>query len=296
MRSLVGLLLIAAAVLKAVQLATDPTAALVDSLSRGLLPAQIGIELALGLIVLSGRYWHTLRWFVIVLFAAFAGYSLYLALSGAASCGCFGPIRIHPWWTFGLDLFVILGMLGSLLSTPNAATNESGAIPAPLMKHWPSRDPVLAVVASIIVLCTALFFHYGGQRTAIAGGLASLRTSVGDLLILEPEQWIGQKLPIADSIDVDLSQGEWVVLLHRHDCPVCQEQVPKYEQRAARGERVALVEVPPYGDFERQSNGCLYARLRETREWFVQTPVEIRLIDGVVTAVETHEHQAAKKF
>ena len=67
-------------------------------------------------------------------------------------------------------------------------------------------------------------------------------------MVLEPENWVGQRLPIADSLDIDLSAGNWTVLLHRHDCPVCREQVPRYEMRATAGEQIAIVEVPPYGE------------------------------------------------
>lgn len=285
MRSLVGLLLVAAAVLKAVQLITEPAAALVDPLGRGLLPVQIGTELALGLLVLSGLYWHKLRWLVLVLFTGFAGYSLYLAVTGATSCGCFGPIRIHPWWMLGLDLAVVAGLLFStLVGHGEIDPHPTGRF---LMRDAPHRHRRLIVVgATVATIIAALLFRYTDQRTAVGEGLVS----AGDLVVLEPEHWIGKRLPIAGAIDLDLSQGEWTILLHRHDCPVCQEQVPHYEQRAAMGERVALVEVPPYGDFERHGNDCSYARLQGAHDWFVQTPVELRLKDGVVQAVKTHEH------
>jgi hypothetical protein len=98
----------------------------------------------------------------------------------------------------------------------------------------------------------------------------------------------------------DLRQGDWIVLLYHHDCPKCQEALPQYEQLAEElqsigsSERVILVEVPPYAphtplpvphrDRERSVTACNYARLSDEREWFVQAPAEIRLVDGKVVA------------
>lgn len=45
------------------------------------------------------------------LFGILAGASLYLALAGQASCGCFGQIVVHPWWTFALDGAVVAALL-----------------------------------------------------------------------------------------------------------------------------------------------------------------------------------------
>jgi hypothetical protein len=324
MRWITGFLLVGAAVLKAAQLIFDPASVVLNPLGRYFLPVQVGIELTLGLLVLSGLYWRTLRWVVAALFGAFAGYSLYLAIGGAASCGCFGSLRVNPWWTFGLDIAVVVGLLSSVLVerrsrnidrprtaalfNPERSARVTRAVAVGAGLNDVSADTrrgrrqAVVAIAGIAVVCTALLFRYAGQQTALGDGNL---TSVGGLVILEPERWIGQKLPIAASVDLDLSSGDWIVLLHRHDCPECLEQVPKYEQRAAAGERVALVEVPP---FDRAGSDTffaakkvsdplgsvprspLYGRLTEDHEWFVQTPVEIRLVDGRVSAVKTHEH------
>lgn len=286
MRWLVGLLLVFAAVLKAVELVTVPTVALMHSLGPYFLPLEIGVELAVGLLILSGLYWRKLRWFVLLLFAAFAGYSLYLAVSGATSCGCFGPLHVNPWWTFGLDCAVALGLLASALFERRSPWKELESSDTWLPIKVASRRRAVAVVMGIAIIFTAMLFRYSGQRTAAAGGLASPE----EVVILEPEEWIGTRLPIADSIDIDLSHGEWVMLLHRHDCPVCQEEVPRYEQRSAAGERVALVEVPPYRDFEAREKACHYGRLKKDHQWFVQTPIEVRLENGVVMAVKGYGH------
>lgn len=287
MRWVAGLLLVVAAALKAVQLVTDPAAALVNPLGRYFLPVEIGVELAVGLLLFSGLYWRTLRSFAILLFTAFAGYSLYLALNGAASCSCFGGVHVNPWWTLGLDCVVVLGLLSSALIERGSQGNKLDSSNALLRATIQSRHRAIAAIMGVAVISTVLLLRNAGQRTALADGMLS---STGGLVILEPERWVGQKLPFAQSVDLDLSKGEWIVLLHRHDCPVCQETVPQYERRAKAGERIALVEVPPYGDFDAREKACHYSRLKEDHEWFVETPVEMRLKDGRVTAVNTHEH------
>lgn len=110
MRRIAGVLLVCAAVLKAVELVNEPAVAMLNPVGRFFVAIQIGVELGLGLFVLSGLYWSKLRWLLLILFAGFAGYSLYLALNGAASCGCFGPLRVEPWWTFLLDVAIVCGL------------------------------------------------------------------------------------------------------------------------------------------------------------------------------------------
>lgn len=287
MRWVAGLLLVVAAVLKAVQYVTDPTAALVIPLGRLLVPVQIAIEFGIGLLILSGIFWYALRWLAVALYGLFAGYALYLALTGAESCGCFGPIRVNPWWTFALDVGVVFGLLISVLLDGRWLPRSPELHASTSVLGFPRRLHVIAVIAAIAVILVAVLVRYSEHRAALAS-VAS--TVAGDLVILEPETWVGQRLPIADSVDLDLSQGAWVVLLHRHDCPACQDEVPKYEQRAAGGERIALIEVPPFGEGLSGGSAALHGRLKDNREWFVQTPVQLQLQNGIVTATHTHEH------
>src|SRR5688500_6399704 len=110
MRWVVGLLLVSAAVLKTAQLVAEPSDTLTTPFGGWLVPVQVGAELGIGLVALSGSYWRQIRALALVMFVGFAGYSLYLALSGASSCGCFGPVAVHPWWTFSLDVAVVFGL------------------------------------------------------------------------------------------------------------------------------------------------------------------------------------------
>ena len=115
-----------------------------------------------------------------------------------------------------------------------------------------------------------------------------------DIVILEPEAWVGERFPLLPYIDVgdQLLVGQWRVLLYHHDCPKCQEKVGQYlraplEAGASLGQpRVALLEMPPYGagDGSAASGNapCLFGRLDETRDWFAVTPIEFQLNEGKV--------------
>jgi len=284
MRWLAGFLLVGAASLKAVQLLNEPALTIDSPPDRFFLPVQIGAEFAFSMLLLSGLYWRALRSLSVVLFMGFAGYSLYLATNGATSCGCFGSLRIHPWWTFFLDLVVALGLLISKPTSRQVGiVSNTGHTTAVLLSK--SRSILAWALVSVAILAAALLVRYADRRTALAEGV--LPATEG-LVVLKPDQWVGKKLPIADFIDMDVSKGKWIVLLHRHDCPECQEAVPHYQQLALTGERVALVEVPPYGEMEPRVSPAEHGRLKDDRDWFVQTPVEIQLIDNVVTSVKAH--------
>jgi hypothetical protein len=319
-RWLVGLVLIFAAILKAVELVTEPAIALTTG--RMMLPLQIGVELCLGLCALTGLYWRHLRYLAAALFTAFAAYSLYLATTGATSCGCFGPVRIHPWWTFGLDLAILLALLLSIPAT-RSFLPLSPSPPLPLSSS-PTlsalRSPLYALIIAVPILTAALLLRYTSAKAAAAAGV--LTTNSG-LVILEPEQWIGKQLPIANFIHLEISstlntepstlnpsslmQGNWTVLLHRRDCPACQEALPRYEHLAQslnsqpsslNPPRIALIEVPPYSPSDRHLTpnsrhllpSAHHGRLSADHEWFVETPKEVTLQGGIVTGVKDPGH------
>src|SRR5262249_28731315 len=120
-----GVLLLTAAGLKAHSLLTG--ANVYESLvpSPHLQIATIEMETLLGLWLLSG--WAVRPAWAVALgvVGIMAAVSLSLALDGQASCGCFGKVEVHPWWTFGLDLAAVVALL---IGRPGA---EAGARPLP---------------------------------------------------------------------------------------------------------------------------------------------------------------------
>ena len=106
-----GTLLIVAAALKGHQLLTEPLANKDIWSYRPVLILLVECELALGLWLLSGLF-PRLAWLTaLACFSFFCVVTLYKALTGAASCGCFGAVSVPPWITLlAIDLPAVLAL------------------------------------------------------------------------------------------------------------------------------------------------------------------------------------------
>lgn len=107
-RILIALILFVAAALKAHHLATGPVFGSGWTDSRSFQMVAVNIELFMGLWLLSGVS-SILAWRACGgLFLVFAIVVFGKALTGAASCGCFGRVEVHPWIVFWTDLGVVI--------------------------------------------------------------------------------------------------------------------------------------------------------------------------------------------
>lgn len=276
-----GVFLLAAAFVKAFAAADAATLQSVYDVPRWLVIAAVQAELIVGALLVAG-VWRRPAWqAAVALFGAFAAFSLYRGLTGYESCGCFGSLKINPWWTLAFDVAILTLLIRwrrELVSEPGRRASAKF--------RW-------LYLGSLVLL--AALTHY----QMVSGGPSRLNLDepalgAGKLVILEPETWIGKTFPLSEQLapKPDLSHGDWTLLLYHHDCPKCQEALPHYEQlalnRAASNEpaRVLLVQTPPYAHEEsHRPSPATHARLSDDREWFVQTPVEIRLSGGRVVSV-----------
>ena len=121
LRLVVALLLLTAAALKGYDLANGPVvgSGLLDS--RWLLIGVVEMEILFGLWLLA-NIWPKPTWAAaLACFSLFTCVSLYKALSGYASCGCFGRVPVNPWYTATLDLASRnIGSLAQALGNPIA--------------------------------------------------------------------------------------------------------------------------------------------------------------------------------
>lgn len=281
-RILVGGVLLLAASFKAYQLATEPTPETGLMTSRWFLTAVVEFELLLGLCLIFGVFARAVWTAAIACFTLFTCVTLYKALSGEASCGCFGAVQINPWFTLALDV----GIVVALLRYAPACVGKKSTADARPTAHYVAMFAVWFVVA--------ISAGWGMTRfTATTVDDDGVLRGDGEIVVLEPETWAGKRFPLLPHIDLGdrLAKGGWVVLLYHHDCPQCREVLPQYESLASivgdeSTPNVALVEVPPFGPRENLPLSRAHrARLRDTKDWFVQTPTEIRLNDGTVIAV-----------
>jgi len=165
--------------------------------------------------------------------------------------------------------------------------------------NWPKLRSVKAVILEMMgpmpsPVRLAAVFCVGLVLVAVSTAVLALNPparATASYEVLEPQSWVGKKLPILDYIDIGdkVSSGNWLVLFYHHDCPDCAEAIRSYEQMAfnLRGRadflRIAFIEVPPYGPaFSAASSACAWGRLSSVRQWFVSTPAAVLLRDKKV--------------
>jgi hypothetical protein len=107
---LLSAVLLTATALKMHQLATGPVVENSLFTTRWFLIGLVEFELALGLWLLIGAYPRQARLAALMAFAVFCVVSLYQALSGEESCGCFGKAPVSPWYTALFDLAAVAAL------------------------------------------------------------------------------------------------------------------------------------------------------------------------------------------
>jgi thiol-disulfide isomerase/thioredoxin len=255
------------------------------------------LELALSIWLLSGLFKKAAWLAALVCYSFFSMITLYKAVTGAASCGCFGSVQVNPWITlFAIDLPAVLALS---LFRPKPVLP-----PRILVRIRLHHRPVKALIRQLIkplpsaprfaaTACLALAIL--GVTTPILA-LNEPAKVTSSYEVLEPETWVGKELPILDHIDIaeTLRKGTWLILLYHYDCPDCGWAIPMYEQMArelAGNEdflRIALIAVPPYGRYLGHKGPvsmncpCTLGKLDQSKEWFVTTPATVLLTDGQV--------------
>ena len=283
-RVVLGLVLLTAASLKGYQLATEPVAGTSLLSSRWFLITLVDVELLFGVWLLSGLYSRPTWAATIFCFGGFAGVSLWKALSGEASCGCFGSVPVNPWWTFTFDLAAVGLLAWCRPATAQPPTGRLGL-------RW--AGIALALLAGGVPGTLAMATY-----TPTALSADGVIVGEGNLVVLEPEKWTGKPFPLAGWIDVGerLVRGDWIVVLYHHDCPKCQEILSVCERLAQRASSdsaalpMALIEVPPYAsggdDLTWLGSHGMLGRLNNERDWFVETPSVMVLREGNVEGVQ----------
>lgn len=292
-----AVVLVTAALLKLYQLLTAPTLpGAAGPHERWIAAGAAEVEIVLGswlLAVSGGRATWTvtlLAWSVFVCVAAHA------VAVNASSCGCFGAVRINPMYTLTFDCACIVAIV---LCRPKPDNMGRGGTRLG-RRQWLVMGTV-AMVSLLFGTWSALHVQAGTSKDI---GIID----AGEVTILEPEKWVGHQFALSESIDCGRSvmSGTWVVVIFHHDCDHCRRAVPKYEAlaeqtREVRGSPgIATVEMPPYADAGHElvapGVAALAGRLSDKHEWFAQTPVVVKLIDGQVVAVATGEQAEDPAF
>ena len=277
------MLLLVGAALKGHQLLTEPMANTDIWSNRYFLIFVVEFELALGIWLLSGLF-KKIAWIATVAcFSIFCCITLYKGVTGAASCGCFGKVHVNPWITLiAIDLpclFALLIFRPKDLKFKNLTKPLSLLTPSARISH-------IVAISAILLTCITVTTPILAFNEPVAV------TSTYE--VLEPETWIGKKLPILEHIDIKdkISKGNWLLLFYHHDCPDCQKAIVQYDQMAKDLQdnedvlQIALIEVPPYSHAQiSDAKVCTLGKLDDSKEWFITTPATVLLSGKIIKKI-----------
>lgn len=205
---------------------------------------------------------------------------------GASSCGCFGPVHVHPGITLVMDVAFLLGLW---LLGRHA---ERLAVSATL----PTFGVVAAGLWTIAGFALAFGLASGGPAAEGEAGEAAAAAPAAPAegyYLPQYDDWIGRpwsEIPIAAWIvgaPADLETGQQLVLFYRKDCEHCHALMEAFfvGPLAIPTTAVAVPEragFPAVGLQPFVCDECRMAHLPAGVDWFLQTPVLVRLEDGVV--------------
>lgn len=227
------------------------------------------------------------RWIGIAVLITFVPVLIGDLALGASSCGCFGAVKVSPWITLVTDVTFLLGILVLGRREPRLA----------LTPNLPTSKAIIAGVWSL--LSVAMAFGLPAPAPAVDGG-AALAGSVNvpalpadGYYMPQYLEWIGQPFSDLDvafwtgNLPDDLDFGPQFVIFFRKDCEHCHELMELHFSGALEYPTTAIA-VPERDGFPTENlqafdcPECRLAALPAGIDWFFQTPVLVRLVDGVV--------------
>lgn len=252
-----------------------------------LLRLSIAGELAVaGLMILVPRLARPVGLFLLGLFLPVLIGDLML---GASSCGCFGAVAVSPWVTLVIDGGLFAGLL--YFGGKAASLRVTKILPT-----------LPVVVAGLwVVLSFMVGFAVGGTAN---GNSVSNENGVSMVTELPPdgfylpqyESWIDRPwsdLDVSAWIDGAVpgeTQGVEYLLFYRKDCEHCHELMEAWFFGPLLAPTIAIA-VPDRKGFPTENlqafdcPECSLAEMPKGIDWFFQTPVLVRLEDGIVRCV-----------
>lgn len=237
------------------------------------------------------------RWIGIVMLTVFVPVLIGDVALGAASCGCFGAVAVNPWVTLVTDVTFLLGLFF-------LGRGESRLAVTSTVSTW---RVVLVGVATVLAFAVSFGLRAPVNPDAPAaattsGAAGAARPADGFYLPIYGD-WVGRSfrdLEIAawiSGLPDDLEKGRHYVLFYRKDCEHCHELMELHfsGELPAPTLAVAVPERTGYPTENLQSFPCVdcgTAELPAGVDWFLQTPVLVRLEGGVVECAAEVEAMA----
>jgi len=231
------------------------------------------------------------RWVGVAMLTAFLPVLIGDLLLGASSCGCFGAVKVSPWVTLVTDVTFLLGLLVLGRREPRLA----------LTPNLPTSKVLVAGVWSLLSVLMAFGVSVpAATKIGVSdGGSGEVGSGVGPALpedgyyMPQYQDWIGRpfrELDVASwasKLPDDLENGLQYVIFYRKDCEHCHELMELHFSGSLEQPTTAVA-VPEREGFPTENlqpfecSGCRLAELPAGIDWFLQTPVLVRLADGVV--------------
>jgi hypothetical protein len=207
-------------------------------------------------------------------------------LMGSASCGCFGAVEVHPAITLTLDLGFFLGLWVLGRNVPSLKTTT-------MQPTWRVLAVGFWTIASIVLAFGVPTSSSDQAPNAETGTAAAAAIPAEGYYLPQYDQWIGtpwddiQLSTWMRNAPEDLDSGQHYMLFYRKDCEHCHELMEAFftgplttpTTAVAVPERTGFPEV---GVQEFACDACRLAELPSGVDWFLATPVLVRLLDGVV--------------
>jgi hypothetical protein len=230
------------------------------------------------------------RWFGVAILTAFVPVLIGDLALGASSCGCFGSVTVNPWVTLVTDVTFLFVLLVFGRREPRLEITH----------HLPTSRVVIAGGLAIVSVFVAF-----GRKAPAGDAEAAMNTSVavtnGNVPALPADgyymphygDWIGRpfrELDVASwtsKLPDDIDLGPQYVIFYRKDCEHCHELMEVYFSGSLQRPTTAIA-VPERDGFPTENlqpfacPDCRVAELPSGIDWFFQTPVLVRLMDGVV--------------
>ena len=254
----------------------------------------IGVELA---IVSLAWIVPALAWPVLLaLFLFFDGILVSQLLAGAESCGCFGSsIKVDPRVMLAVDSALLLalfaskpwrvrGRAGAALGVLAAAVVVSFAVP------WfaiPSQDPG----------------EPGPSVAAVSGASSATPASTPRYVVLEPDHWVSKPIHEIEDltrwVEAEKLPTDGKVVFWRQGCTHCAAHLRELAGRDDGTQPILLLQIRDdlkdsrAVDLMPDGPNVTRAEMPENLQFVLETPWELRVEGGVVTAALDREHAEA---
>jgi hypothetical protein len=227
------------------------------------------------------------RWIGVAMLTAFAPILVGDLVLGASSCGCFGALEVNPWITLVTDVTFLLGLLVLGRREPRLA----------LTPNLPTSRVLIAGAFSVVSVAAAFGLSPPGasvdRKSVEHGGGSALPLPADGYYMPMYDSWIGRpflELDLASwvkNLPDTLGNGSQYIIFYRKDCEHCHQLMELYFS-GSLSESTTAIAVPERYGFPSENlqpfdcPECRRAELPSGIDWFLQTPVLVRLADGVV--------------